>query len=76
MCGVAAVSPQTCRVFRVNAVNFGEIPREHNSNESVGAEDVVLDIEHVTLMWLEKEKNVVCVFFFSSSFQEFKERLG
>lgn len=48
-------------------------PALYNSNEFIGTEDVVLDIEHVTLIWLRKEKNQGLVFF---SFHELKERSG
>lgn len=63
--------PQTCWVFSANAFNAGERPRQYN-NEFIATEDG-LDIEHVTLICLRKEK--LCgVFFFSSSFHELEDQ--
>lgn len=45
--------------------NCGETPREYDSTEFIGTEVVVLDIKHVALISLRKEKNQVIFFFFS-----------
>lgn len=56
--------------------DHGETPREYDSAEFIGTKVVVLDIEHVTLISLRKEKKKNQVFFFFFSLIKISIRKG